>query len=275
MSEKTFFTQYSTNKSPIKIHCISQYIKEQEKALASIPEIPFSKVWVASQLLPKIPANSFIHFSILGSFRASNFFQLPESVQSSCNVGGFGIDGATSTVLGASLINKEKLHYLMTGDLAFFYDLNAIGNRHLSNNVRILLVNNGNGTEFRMHWHPCSAFTKDECDKYMAAGGHYGNKSSKFVRHMAEDLGFEYLCASTKEEFNSVLPRFTELTCTPKPILLEVFTDSETDSNVVDQMRHLLKDSGYAARKGKQKIKETIKTIIGDKTYDLLKQKLN
>lgn len=71
--------------------------------------------------------------------------------------------------------------------------MNAIGNRHVGNNVRILMVNNGKGTEFRQYNHHASYFG-DSADEFVAAAGHYGNQSPKLVKHYAEDLGFEYLC---------------------------------------------------------------------------------
>lgn len=272
MSEKAFFSQYANGKEATKNHCIGDYKKERQKVANAIPEMPFNKVWAASKLIPALPKDSFIHFSILGSLRAGNFFELPEGVEGNCNVGGFGIDGATSTILGASLANPDKLHFLMTGDLAFFYDLNAIGNRHLGNNIRILLVNNGNGTEFRMHWHPCSKFDIETCNQYMSAGGHFGNKSKSFIKHMAEDLGFEYLTASIKEEFTTAVNRFTVLELTDRPMIFEIFTDSEEDGLSVNSMRHLLKDSGYSGRSLKLKIKETVRSFVGEEKYDALKQ---
>ncbi|MFW2168186.1 2-succinyl-5-enolpyruvyl-6-hydroxy-3-cyclohexene-1-carboxylate synthase, partial [Enterobacter cloacae complex sp.6722794] len=102
-----------------------------------------------------------IHFGILNSLRTWNFYDLPNTVTSFSNVGGFGIDGGVSTLLGASLANPNKLYYGVIGDLAFFYDLNAIGNRHTANNLRILLVNNGKGTEFRMYNHHAAHFGSD------------------------------------------------------------------------------------------------------------------
>jgi hypothetical protein len=75
-----------------------------------------------------------------------------------CPVGGFGIDGATSMMLGAALVNPEHLSYCITGDLAFFYDLNALGNRHVHKNIRILLINNGCGFEFK------KSYANDYCE---------------------------------------------------------------------------------------------------------------
>ena len=45
-----------------------------------------------------------------------------------CNVGGFGIDGAMSSFIGTSIAVPEKQHLLVLSDLAFFYDLNVLGN---------------------------------------------------------------------------------------------------------------------------------------------------
>jgi hypothetical protein len=79
-----------------------------------------------------------------------NFFKFDESIDVICNVGGFGIDGPVSTLLGQSVSNRDRLYFGQIGDLAFFYDMNALGNRHVGGNLRILLVNNNLGVEFRI-----------------------------------------------------------------------------------------------------------------------------
>ena len=266
MTDEDFFLHYAFENeivTKIEPHPIELYRKERTMLDSNIPDLPFSKVWIAQQLIPKLPKGSYIHFSILGSLRAANFFELPEGVKGGCNVGGFGIDGATSTLIGASLANKDKLHFLMTGDLAFFYDLNAIGNRHIGKNVRILLINNGDGTEFRQYWHPISVFSKEEADLYMAAGGHFGNQSHSLVRDMAKNLGFDYMSAEGKDDFLSQLDIFLQPSCTGHPIILEVFTDSEIDSEAVKIMRNLVKDKEYAKRQMKQKLKSVVKSGMG------------
>lgn len=110
--------------------------------------------------------------------------------------------------------------------------MNALGNRHIGRNIRILLVNNGKGTEFRNFNHPASAFERD-ADCFMAADGHYGNKSSTLVRHYAEDLGFKYYSASTKEEYLKVKDEFFQSESAAYPMLLEVFTNSQDESKAL------------------------------------------
>ncbi len=227
MPETSFFQHY------VKQACkpsTNEYFEQCTNLLKTvqnkIPEVPFSNVWLASKLASKIPSGSAIHFGILNSLRTWNFYDLPDTVTSFSNVGGFGIDGGVSSLLGASLANPEKLYYGVIGDLAFFYDLNAIGNRHTANNLRILLINNGKGTEFRMYNHHAAHFGTDG-DEFVAAAGHYGNKSSTLIKNYAESLGFEYFSANDKEEFENVYQRFLEPSITEKPMILEIFTDSE------------------------------------------------
>jgi 2-succinyl-5-enolpyruvyl-6-hydroxy-3-cyclohexene-1-carboxylate synthase len=83
-------------------------------------------------------------------------------------------------------------------------------------------VNNGKGALFYHPGHALDVFGDDRND-YFAAGGHFGNMSHELVKHYAQDLGFEYLAATSKETFLDVLPRFLCRNL-PKPVLLECFT---------------------------------------------------
>ena len=207
-----------------------------------MPDLSFGNLWIAKELSAKMPQNSVIHFGIFNSLRSWNFFRLDSSIESSCNVGGFGIDGPISTVIGAALANPQKIHYLIVGDLAFFYDLNALGNRHVFSNLRILLVNNGRGVEFRKKDHPGSTFG-DDADRYIAAGGHFGNASHSLVRHFAEDLGFDYVSSSNKDEFYTVVSRFINSEIIGKPMVFEVFPCVDDEVNNIDRVRHMAQNS--------------------------------
>lgn len=241
MQEQDFFDYYINFQNPEKIVC-KDYLKLctdiYKQLYNQIPEMPFSNVWIAQKIATKIPHNSTIYFGILNSLRSWNFFEIPQSVDSHANVGGFGIDGGISSLLGASFVAPNKLFFGVIGDLAFFYDMNALGNRHILNNVRILLVNNGRGTEFRNYWHPGYEFG-DDADKYIAAAGHFGNKSHYLVKHYANDLGFQYLSASNKDEFLNNVDIWLDSKLTEKPILFEVFTETSDESNALKLIRNI------------------------------------
>ena len=65
-----------------------------------------------------------------------------------CNRGVNGIEGSVSTAVGFAAASPDKV-ILVTGDLSFFYDQNALWNRHLGGNLRILLLNDHGGGIFR------------------------------------------------------------------------------------------------------------------------------
>ena len=269
MPEVEFFKHYSKEGSTHTEYLDNLNIVIDDMK-SKLPELPFSNIWMAQQMSDKLPSGSEIHFGILHSFRSWNFFKLPENVQSKCNVGGFGIDGGVSTMMGASFVHPDKLFIGVFGDLAFFYDMNVVGNRHVGNNIRIMLINNGKGNEFRNYNHPCY-FLGDEADEYVAAAGHYGNKSSKLVKDYATDLGYEYLCASNKEEFLSVVDKFLNPTITEKPILLEVFTETHDESIALETTLNMIVDPKY---KVKAAIKDAVRTVLGDTGVSVVKKVL-
>ena len=156
----------------------------------------------------------------------------------------------------------------MVGDLACFYDLNSLGNRHVGSNIRIMVVNNGVGTEFKNYNHKAAKFGQ-EADAYMAARGHYGNRSHELLKHYAQDLGFEYMSAGNKQEYLEHLDRFTTPEHTDRPMLLEVFTDSRDESDALRAVSNLEIDSKAAA---KQAAKETVKNLLGDTGVKAIKK---
>lgn len=268
MSEEYFFRAYTPEKYTPRANFFDACQEELRQAFAKLPELPFSNVWIAQQIHDKLPENCKFHMGIYNSLRSYNFFDLPKSVQSSCNVGGFGIDGGLSTLIGASFANPDRLHIGVFGDLAFFYDMNVCGNRHVGNNVRIMLVNNGRGNEFRNYGHICSCLGED-ADRFVAAAGHYGNKSFQLVKHYAEDLGYEYITASTKEEFLQQADRFLNSEIGDKPMIFEVFTESQDESESIKIMRTFLTGNKTVIKK---KIVGTIRTALGRSGIESLKR---
>ena len=263
MEEITFFQHYSRTSSN-KHGYLDTCRQFHQQAIVALPELPFSNVWIARHSVDKVPDGSVLHVGILNSLRCWSYFDLPQGVRTACNVGGFGIDGDVSTLIGASLASPDKLCFAVVGDLAFFYDLNVLGNRHLGNNVRIMLVNNGRGTEFHNSDHPASRFGEDG-DKFMAAAGHFGNKSPELVKHYAQDLGFEYMSATSKEEYLAICDSFFSPQVKQRPVVFEVFTDSDDESDAIRLLRTTLAD-------GTGSLKQMARNILGDKLVSKIGQ---
>lgn len=266
MSEEFFFNHYGKEGSD-KHSVIDALTSKYAEVYDSIPELPFCNIWAAQKLSERLPNGSLIHISTSNTRRCWNMFPLPDGVTSSCNVGCCGIDGCTSTLVGASLVDSKRICYIVTGDLAFFYDLNVIGNRHIGNNVRILVTNNGLGAEFRLYHHYCHTFGSD-ANKYMAAAGHNGNKNPHLLRNIAENLGYKYLTASTKEEYINALSEFTN----PKvenSMILEIFTEPENESDALKAMTQISSDVQGAL---KHQVVKGIKSVAGKEGLSVVKK---
>lgn len=267
MPEQTFFSLYAKRHTPQPTTYYESAHKEQEKVAAEIPELPFSHIWVASQIAPRLPKESVLHLGILAPLRSWSYFDIDNSIEVECNQGGFGIDGNMSTLIGASLAQPNKIHFGVVGDLSFFYDMNSLGNRHVGKNVRILLINNSLGAEFILFKQLNSIYVRD-VQKYIAAEGHFGHKSPNLVRDYATDLGYEYMAAWSKEEFAQCYERFITPEHTDKPMVFEVFTDPDDENEALRRMWDIEK----APASLKHGAKEAVKSVIGKENVKKVKE---
>lgn len=268
MEEREFFKKVLSNElisngRTSDITYYNEWRNEEKKLYDSLPELPFSNVWIAQQTANRLPETSEIHFGILNCLRMWNLFDTPKSVYGYSNVGGFGIDGCISSLIGASLANKDKLFFGVFGDLATFYDLNSLGNRHLGNNLRIMVINNGTGFEMRHRDNRGDVFNED-ADILFAAAGHFGNKSRTVLKHFSEDLGFEYLSAENKNEYLNNLNYFIDFNMHDKPILFEVFIEESDENESYDLTQYVISDMSSTT-------KEKVKSILGEKNTQILK----
>lgn len=259
MSEDLFFESYTDRSSGKNTSLYESMLKEYSSSLEKIPEMPFSNIWIAKQIFNKLPTNAQIHLGILNSLRSWNFFAIPQSVTSFCNVGGFGIDGVLSSAVGASCVNPHKLYFCILGDLSFFYDVNILLNSEIKNNIRILLINNGRGTEFRNYNH-VAACLGASADAYVAAAGHFGNQSIQTVHDLCESLNIEYSSAKDKDEFLSTFNKFISQEPQERALLLEIFTNPDDESNALKMISSFMQETKASRIRS---IKKIIKKLLG------------
>mgnify|MGYP002855721857 CR=1 FL=1 len=242
MSELSFFEKYNDHEKDTektKGQCkIYEVLSEKYKNLTEhIPELPLSSVWCAKELSAYIPADAVLHLCGAYLSKCFSMFEFKSNrVMAYANSGGCGIDGPLSSFIGASLADSDRLYFGVIGDLAFFYDMNCLGNRHIGNNIRILMVNNDCGMEMAQYRHPVAKMGKQACINLAAMGGHYSAKSERLVEDYAEDLGFSYYRVESKEDFKRVLPDFIDVNRSLKPIFVEVITDDERENIALKQM---------------------------------------
>lgn len=218
--------------------------------------IEYSSMYAVQQYIKNMPQNALLHIANSNSIRLSAYFDVDPTVTVYDNRGTHGIDGSMSAFIGqASVSNRPS--FLVIGDLSFFYDMNALWNHYIGNNIRILVCNNSGGAIFHTYPNTRNVPTLDD---HIAAA----HKTS--VKDWVISRGFEYLSAKNKTEFDEVLPRLmsTSSTC---PVLLEVFTDMDVDADCIKNILnpYKLEDTSLKHQIGKMMptgMKKTIKKII-------------
>lgn len=265
MEEEDFFARYASGKEAGNDSYLKQCCGIQNEIMSTLPELPFSSVYAASKIAPSLPKGSVLHLGVSDTIRAWNMFPLPEGVRSSCNSGCRGIDGSVSALVGASLAERGLLYFGVVGDLTFFYDMNALGNHNITENLRLMVVNNNGGSVLRRGGVAQVWLGEEQADKYVVASGHFGNQSSRLMKHFAEDLGFEYLTARNKEEFDSAAIRFLMPEKTGHPMLFEVFTDPQQDMEAFQMMERIIMDT-------KGKAKDMLKNALGKQGVTIAKR---
>lgn len=229
--------------------CSNNYIKLWKEAVSSYTttcDLPLSAAFIAQQMCSLIPEGAFVNFSILNSLRVWNLFQFKNRVHCFCNVGAFGIDGCMSSFLGQSVV-VDRLCFLFIGDLSFFYDMNSLGIRHIRNNVRIILINNNGGMEFK---YGSSAEKKKSIDRYIAAAGHFKNAEGWALTN-----GFEYYSIKDSASFQGIKEKL--VTDSPKPIIVEVFV-TDTDENRAYSLLRKREDNRPLIRKFIERVKNDL-----------------
>lgn len=267
MKDVEFFEYYNKKKQDYSnSELLIAYHQEEKEILSRMPEFPFSNIWIASVTAKKLPSNSVLHLGIRNSLRSWNYFDTQETVTGYSNTGGFGIDGSLSTVIGAALCHPDRLYYCVLGDLAFFYDMNALGNRHVPSNIRILVVNNGLGFEmkFPASWGYSIANSIGVSeDNYVCAAGHYS--SPDLIKSYVYGLGFEYLKVSTKEQYLDCLPKIVSNEKQDRTLVVEIVVNSENEDAALNLIGSIMVDESNVA-------KAAIKKAIGKKGIDVIKK---
>lgn len=253
-----FFERMTKNSS--SRHTYIDKWKELNSKMDYNIDLPLSNLYVAQQMHKHIPKNSIMNFAILNSLRCWSYFPLHSSINGYSNVAAFGIDGCNSMLIGESM-NTENLCFIVTGDLAFFYDMNALGIRHIKNNLRILLVNNGGGAEFKImtrNWK-----VKVDVNDFISANGHNGT-----AKGWAENCGFQYIEAKNKEAVKKAIPIFTAPST--KPILMEVATSEEDETTAMINMI----GNNYIPT-SMNKMSGILGNLVGEKGVQLIKSLIN
>ena len=201
----------------------------EKKHQEYLSKIPFSDFKVFEKIIPSLPENSMLHLSNSSAIRYAQLFDINPSIQVFCNRGTSGIDGSTSTAIGAAVAN-ERPTVLIAGDIGFLYDSNALWNEYTPKNFKIILLNNGGGGIFRIlpGHEETPVFNK-----------FFETSHCLTAEQLAKMYGFEYSIASTEASLETSLKALYAQN--EKPSILEVFTPTlENDKILLQYFRELV-----------------------------------
>lgn len=193
----------------------------RRKHLAYVDQIVFSDLYVFSKLINSLPTNVNLQLSNSSTIRYVQLFNFREDIAVFCNRGTSGIDGSTSTAIGAA-VASEKETVFITGDLSFLYDSNALWNNYIPFNFKIIIINNGGGGIFRIL--PGEKNTPN-FDRFIET------KHYLTAEHLCKMFDIKYFVATTKRELEDSLPLF--YATQNKPHLLEIFTPSSLNDQIL------------------------------------------
>ncbi|MCL7754322.1 2-succinyl-5-enolpyruvyl-6-hydroxy-3-cyclohexene-1-carboxylic-acid synthase [Polaribacter sp. Z022] len=194
--------------------------EKREKHQQYLSEVAHSDFKTFEQVLESIPNNSQLQISNSAVIRYAQLFTINATKTVFCNRGTSGIDGSTSTAIGAAFASKNQTVFI-TGDLSFFYDSNALWNKNIPANFRIILINNSGGGIFKIIPGPKST----NATKY------FETPHSLTAEHLCKMYGFKYLKAYTTETVKKQLEGFYE--ASEKPKILEIFTPSDDNDLIL------------------------------------------
>ena len=183
------------------------------------PTPRYSSLAVVGSLLNHLPEEPCVlHLANSSSVRYAELFRKPRRLLTLCNRGTSGIEGSLSTALGFARQRAEEWHFIVIGDLSFFYDLNALGLPEVGSNVRVLLLNNQRGSIFQ-------SLPTLEMDllsqRYITA------EHQLRAQGWAESCGWEYLSVHEASELEETMAYFVGPA--ERPRLLEAFVSSEDE----------------------------------------------
>ncbi|MGB7392969.1 MAG: 2-succinyl-5-enolpyruvyl-6-hydroxy-3-cyclohexene-1-carboxylic-acid synthase [Pricia sp.] len=186
-----------------------------------VDQIQFSDMSVFRHLLDRIPRGYQLQLANSSTVRYAQLFEVPPSLKVYCNRGTSGIDGSTSTAVGASVYSDEPT-LLITGDLSFFYDSNGLWCNYIRPDFRIILINNSGGGIFRI------LPGKEDTENFQR---YFETAHQMDAEHLSRQFGFDHVCVRNESGLTEALSDFFSASKHPK--VLEVQTPRELNGQIL------------------------------------------
>jgi 2-succinyl-5-enolpyruvyl-6-hydroxy-3-cyclohexene-1-carboxylate synthase len=134
------------------------------------------------------------------------------------NRGTSGIDGCSSTAVGAAIVNNRPT-VLLSGDIAFLYDINALWQNRLPHNLKFIVFNNNGGGIFELIEGPSA---------HPAELSYFTTPHQQDLEQIALQKGLEYYFCGSADDRQSTRSFFSK----PGPALLEIRCDRKKNADM-------------------------------------------
>ena len=233
ISAQLFFSQFFFLTKPAESNYQKYWLEKKQIRLQKhqeyIENCKFSDLKVFSKLLPLIPNNTQLQLSNSSVIRYSQLFDINKTLRVFCNRGTSGIDGSTSTAIGAAIVDKKQTVFI-TGDIGFFYDSNALWNNYIPTNFRIIVINNKGGGIFRFIPGPKESNVLD----------YFETPHNLSAAHLCTMFNVEYFKAENELELDCTISNFFDKSMRPR--LLEIVTPREENDKILKKYFNNLKE---------------------------------
>lgn len=189
----------------------------------------FSEFSALHEVIKALPEKSHLHLANSLSVRYANFIGIKHhGIKVWANRGTSGIDGSTSTAIGHAISKKEETHFLITGDVAFFYDRNAFWHKYPYPNLKIILLNNQGGSIFRMIKGPNQQAELEEF---------FETEQKLDAKSLCSEFGIAHFSAHNSESFETIKDKFLKY---PQSAVLEIITDAKINQKIFEDFKNQL-----------------------------------
>ncbi|MGV6845688.1 MAG: 2-succinyl-5-enolpyruvyl-6-hydroxy-3-cyclohexene-1-carboxylic-acid synthase [Lutibacter sp.] len=224
ISATLFFSQFFFLTRSVESNYQRFWLNRKQKRLKNheqyLSNCDFSDLKVFDIIIEKIPKNYQLQLSNSSIIRYSQLFDIHSSIHVFCNRGTSGIDGSTSTAVGAAYASNEKTLFI-TGDISFFYDSNGLWNNYIPNSFRIIVINNSGGGIFKFIPGPSST----------NALNYFNTPHQLKADKLCEMYHINYSFAENEKDLVKELKCFFDNSEMPK--LLEIKTPNEVNDKIL------------------------------------------
>ena len=231
-----FFLTKELKASNYQKNWLSIRDEHREKQMEFLEALPYCDFKVFSNIVQNLPEKCMVQLSNSSVVRYMQLFQMKQNVRSFANRGTSGIDGSSSTAIGAAYVTQEEFPTVfISGDTSFMYDSNAWWNAYVPKNLRIIVINNNGGGIFRILPGPPST----------EALSYFETEHNRSVEHLCHMHQLDYDKCEDEKELNQKINTFFNVKGSLNAAVLEIIVPKQANDGIVKKYFKYINGHGF------------------------------